>query len=710
MSPIKYIKIIVGILISTILIGLFYYTSIFPMENKCTHKNLIVEAKTSGKDIVIKNKDNFEKIFLKGVNIGVGKPGYFPNEFGITKAEYLRWFNQIYAMNANVIRVYTLLSPDFYEALYEFNRGKDKPLYIIHGIWVNENNIEDTMNGFSFKIKNHFIRDIQSTINVIHGRAYIPPNGDYSSGRYTKDVSKYVLGYILGIEWDGNFVQQTDLFNEDKTSYKGNYLYTVKGASPFEVLLAEVGDFAIKYETENYKHQRLIAFSNWPTTDPLDHPYEPEEYNTIGSVDTEKIKSTSNFKSGMFASYHVYPYYPDFLNLDPKYNAYRDEKGRKNSYRAYLNDLIKYHSIPVVISEFGIPTSRGLAHVDESRGYNHGNVNEFKQANATADLYDDIVKSGSSGAIIFSWQDEWFKKSWNVMDGIDLERAAYWQNAQTSEQNYGILAFDPGKERVKSYPDGDISEWKESDIVTKDKDSSLSITSDEKYIYMKVYKKGLDINRDKIYIPLDITPKSGAVKSSLLGLNFTRGVDFVIKLDGKYNSRVYVHDYYNPLLKDKSPYPEDEKYTEKYSKDMDKFNKIYLTIRHEITVGPNKKKYKPIHFETGKLIYGNANINSKNYNSLSDFYVSDDNIEIRLPWQLLNFSDPSKRKVRGDIMKSINPSDVSVRGIYSSLIIKTEKNEKSLGFGMFRWSKWNKPDYHERLKPVYYKMREVFGK
>ncbi|MEF9951163.1 MAG: family 2 glycosyl transferase [Clostridium sp.] len=708
MSSTKYIKIAISILIGIMFISLYWYTSVFPRKNVSPDDPIKVISKAEGKEIVITEGGVDKPIFINGVNIGAGKPGYFPNEFGITKEEYLRWFSQIKDMNANVIRVYTLLAPEFYEAFYEFNKDRKDPLYLIHGVWVNENNVEETMNGYNRKIRENFFRDIKATIDVVHGRAYIPVNSEYADGRYNYDISKYVIGYILGIEWDGAFVEGTDLFNEDKTFYNGKYLQTKKGATPFEVLLAEVGDYAIKYETDNYRQQRLIAFSNWPTTDPLDHPYEPEQFNSISNVDTENIVSSNEFKSGMFASYHIYPYYPDFLNLDPTLNNYRDEKGRRNSYRAYLNSITKHHSIPVVISEFGVPTSRGIAHIDESRGYNHGHVDEKLQAEATADLYNDIVKSGSSGAVIFAWQDEWFKKSWNVMNGVDLERSAYWHNTQASEQNYGIITFEPADKEKISFPDGDVSEWSEDDIVTSNNQASVSMKSDYEYIYIKVNKKNLDINKDKIYIPFDITPKSGSNKSKLLGLNFDRDVDFVIEINGKETSRVYVHDYYNSLINDHSKYPEDEALKSSYTKDMDKFNKVYLTIRHAITVGPNKEKHNPIHYETGKLVYGNGNEKSSEYNSLSDFYIEGDNIEIRLPWQLLNFSDPSKRMVRGDFVKTESPKDVRVNGIYPSLIVKGINEEIVLESKKYKWDKWSRPKYIERLKPVYYKMQEVF--
>ena len=92
-------------------------------------------SKVEGKDFYIYADGEWEKKFLKGVNIGAAKPGHFPGELAITKDEYLRWFQYISDMNAEVIRAYTTLNPAFYDALYEFNKNSKKPLYLIQGVW-----------------------------------------------------------------------------------------------------------------------------------------------------------------------------------------------------------------------------------------------------------------------------------------------------------------------------------------------------------------------------------------------------------------------------------------------------------------------------------------------------------------------------------------------------------------------------------------------
>ena len=199
-------------------------------------------AKIEGRSFYVYKNGAWEKTFLKGVNMGAAKPGYFPGELSITKEEYMRWFGYISGMNADVIRVYTTLMPAFYDALYEYNLNAAKPLYIMQGVWINEEHISiandafaDSMEGSTaFNIKNDFIHDAQNLVDIIHGNAALPVTPGFASGTYTSDISDYVIGWILGIEWYPEFVASTNSSNPLRNSYSGTYLYTENGASPFE--------------------------------------------------------------------------------------------------------------------------------------------------------------------------------------------------------------------------------------------------------------------------------------------------------------------------------------------------------------------------------------------------------------------------------------------------------------------------------------------
>ena len=255
-------------------------------------------ATTQGKEILADTGKGMEPFEIRGVDMGVGIPGYFSTEFAIDKETYLRWFGMIQEMGANTIRVYTIQIPDFYEAVYEYNKDNPNPLYILHGVWVNDYVQNSHADAYDDSFREALLEDCRTLVDVIHGRRKI--NLGYqatsASGVYNKDISDWVLGYILGVEWEDVTVAYTNHMKPENNSYHGDYMYTSEEATPFEAMLAEVGDKIIRYESEKYKEQRLIAFSNWPTTDPLDYPEEVKKlFMKCAKVDVEHILSTDRY-------------------------------------------------------------------------------------------------------------------------------------------------------------------------------------------------------------------------------------------------------------------------------------------------------------------------------------------------------------------------------------------------------------------------------
>ncbi|MEG0774740.1 family 2 glycosyl transferase [Clostridium sp.] len=699
-------------IISLIVIAILFYLSInyfFSSGNEYKDKDGIVYvSKVDSKSIYVYKNKQWKKEFIKGVNMGVGKPGYFPGEFGITKEEYLRWFKYIGEMNANTIRVYTILSPDFYDALLEYNESVKNPIYLLQGVWVNEEDISNIMDAHNPKIKDIFKSDIKRITDVIHGNAILPKNTGHASGSYKSDISEYVIAWVLGIEWDPDFVLKTIDNNEEKTTYEGQYLYT-KGASPFEVFLCEVGDYAIDYETDTYKMQRPLSFTNWVTTDMLSHTNEPLDDEDKAVVNIEQIKVKEEFKPGLFASYHIYPYYPDFMSYQSDYAEYIDSEGEVNPYRAYLKDLIKEHTMPVLVAEFGIPASRGLAHENVHTGFNQGNVDENTQGEMVVSMMKDIYEEGYAGGLVFAWQDEWFKRTWNTMD-LDLpERRPYWSNTQTNEQEFGLMAFDPGEEKSISYVDGDVSEWTEDTLISTSNEFNLFVKSDEKYVYFMIDAKNFDIENDTLLIPIDTIENQGSDRSLEYKVNFSRNADFLISIDGRDNSRILVDAYYDSFYyiygKQLGMINSNKDYEVKNS---GIYNKQYLCLNKEIYLPEDKVTIPFSKHETGLLKYGNGNPNSTDYNSLADFIMKDSKIEIRIPWQLLNVMDPSTKSIMEDFYKEGIKSK-QVNSFYvEGILIKDGKIEGRVEPGEFTWEPWDIPTYHERLKASYFILKEAF--
>lgn len=690
-------------------------------------KEVSTLARTDGDRILVDTGSGFEDFEIRGVDMGSGIPGEWSTDFAIDKETYLRWFRQIKELGANTLRIYTVQSDDFYDAFYEYNHDNPDPLYLIQGVWVNDYAMNSKRDAYDSRILGTFEEDCKSAVDVIHGSKKLSQGDMESSGNgtYTKDISKWVIGYILGVEWEDVTVAYTDekyKDNEKYNSYSGEYMYSSEDATPFEALLARVGDRIISYESKRYKQQRLIAFSNWPTTDPFDYPDEiAEYYQKCAKVDVEQILTTDKFISGQFASYHVYPYYPDYLSYVDDYkdigikniNKFKTEDGKTNTYKAYLSMLTDHHTMPVVISEFGVSTGRGMAQRDRNTGRNQGHMSEKDQGEALIECYEDITDTGCAGGCVFSWQDEWFKRTWNTMYAINMKRNPYWSDYQTNEQYFGLLSFDPGEEESICYVDGNTDEWSGDDVVMDGEDISVSMKYDEKFVYFMVEKDKLNLEKDKIYIPIDTTQKSGSTYCDSNGLKFERATDFLIVIDGRNKSRMLVQERYEAL---RSTYSENIWLYDTYAegkvpeRSSSRFVPIDMILQTATVLESGDVNAPSEVYETGKLRYGNANPKSKDYDSLADFCAEGDRLEIKIPWQMLNFSDPSRMEIHDDYYDgNYGIEHINISRMYIGAAAGVPEERIAMKAAVLEgWDK--KVTYHERLKPSYYMLQKYWRK
>lgn len=646
------------------------------------------------------NGVSFDELYIKGVNMGSGKPGYFPGELGITEEEYLRWFGYISEMNANTVRVYTVMMPAFYDALWKFNSTSENKIYLFQGVWYDEGALAETSNVFDPSLHDRAISDVKDLVDIIHGDAEIEKEYGHAYGEYTHDISAYVIGWILGIESDTDLIGRTNDKNPEKTSYSGTYLSLLEG-SAFEAWLCEFGDTAIAYETDKYSMQRPVSFSNWPTADTLTHNNETEPLkNDTVSFDVEKFTENDAFIPGLFASYHIYPYYPDFLKYEHKYINYVNKYGDHDPYMAYLLDLAATHSMPVLVAEYGLPTSRGATHVNNVSGFDQGNLTETEQGDMLAYLSSDINDAGYAGGLIFAWQDEWFKRTWNTMDYSSADRRAYWSDVQTCEQKFGLMTFEPSV-YLDKFPDGDLSEWVLSTTLLSGDGYSLCVDHDAEYLYIKVKIEGVDFSADRVLIPFDITPKSGSTRYD--GYTFTKACDFICDIQGEENSHVYVQSHYDNLAYQYGTYAQmDTKgYEDPYNPI---WNPIYLCLSNTVYLPEDNTIIPFDKYETGALVFGNANPDSSSYNSLADFYYDGEALEIRIPWLLLNFRDPSTLEVQDDYYATGSFTGLNIDGISIGLAC----GDMNADMKSYTWDKWDHINYKERLKDSYYIIKDCF--
>lgn len=653
--------------------------------------------------------ENFE---IVGVNIGTGAPGLFPNETGISQDTYYRWMEQIADMNANTIRVYKIQSPDFYSALYRYNRTHQRKLYLLQGIDFSDELMYSEENLLTSPKKQQLLAQSRQVIDAVHGRKLLLDAKNGQLHCYVRDVSPWLIGYIPGVEWDEMFVEYLNRINPQTVPYQGTYLSAGEEASAFESFLAQWGDEILRHEQKTYGRQSLITYCNWPLTDPLYNEFETQQQDSIyqmadceAVVDLEHLTLTDSCRSGLFASYNVYPYFPYYLQHGP-YTEFVDDSGKRNPYLGYLTALREHHSMPVVISEYGVPASRSVTYQDIWRGIGHGGLTEAEQGQAVVSLFQDIRKSGCAGSILFTWQDEWYKTAWNEGLISDPDGRAYWSNAQCAEESFGLLAFEPGLAGETFYPDGDISEWEEVPVVSQNDRMQLRIHSDEKYMYFLV------TGAQDAAIALDIAPFCGASRFS--GTDFDRDVDFLIQIQEDGTGVLLVQAYYDALVfsaiggyHEVSAYMMNKLNTEQHygmpSRDTDRFWRVTRAAGNI----QQTLQGRWIRAQAGVLKAGNANPAAPDFDSNADFMVCPQGIEIRIPWQLLNFYDPSQRMILNDFRENnFHLEGMPIRSIYAAAY---QPGQRAV-FGTYRLREWDQPQFHERLKASYYIVQEAFGK
>lgn len=678
----------------------------------------------------------WSRFFVKGVNIGLGLPGYFPGEYPIKKGTYLSWFRQSADLGFNSVRIYTLHPPAFYQALYEYNKSSDKQIYLFQGIWTELPEHDD----YNAKRYDAYVKEnIRSAVNAVYGNITLPERPGYAHGSYIYDVSPYCAAFIFGREWESCSVRGFNEMHGRKTGdYTGSFI-SLHGGTPFERWIAKMCDFMQDYEYGQYGLTRPVSVNSWPTLDPLIHEsesnYEDEllvqgirarkdicsENEDMESLDTAKIRIEKG--AGFFPSYHVYPYYPDFMNHD-----YLDHD---NTYLAYLRALKKHHEgQAVLIAEFGVPSSREVTHWHRD-GWHHGGHNSASQAEVNGIQMKSITEAGMAGGIVFSLFDEWFKRNWMFFPyELPPERNPFWFNFQDAEQNYGLLAMYPGYPHKKVSLSGTLQEWSEASIIYKKENEkmffrfndghdpsrdlqTLLMQHDEGFLYLFISTKGeVDFRHAHYLIGLDTcSPAAGEfLFPCATECKSPVGLKFLIHLAGRDKGRILVCSSYDKYLNADTRKIRPEK--------SDQGAWVIMKNKsNSRRISKNGKKYYPSHvYSMSNLRHGSLDSTNVDFDSLADFFVTGNRIEIRIPWGLINFTDPSSRTVLwmdrdGPTRKtdgirpvalSYKPSErnVSARktGLEHNITDSLPVHLRLEDVRTFSWKEWDVPVYHTYLK------------
>jgi len=712
---------------------------------------LVYPSRTHGDRFEVRTARGWEPFYVKGVNLGAATPGHHPSEFP-DSATYARWIAQMAGMGANVVRLYTIHPPHFYRALAAWNNAhRDAPLWIIHGVWT-ELPEDDDFAGREWE--GQFFAEMHRVVDLLHGRLDQPPRPGHAGGQYTADVSPWVLAYIIGREWEPYSAANFNAKRPGETTWNGRYL-TVRGGTPMDAWLGKACEEIVAYEARTYHAMRPVAYTNWPTLDPLRHPTEstvdeeiairtrlgervdrkPLEYdNDRVDLDAALVKPTAAYPAGYFASFHAYPYYPDFIVLDPGYARAVSSSGPSN-YFGYLRELKAHHpGMPVVISEYGVPASIGSAHL-QPQGWHHGGHSDAEMAAADARLTRDIAEAGMAGGAIFAWIDEWFKKNWIVIDfEIPLERNRLWLNRLDAEQHYGMLAEDPGE----VIPGATLAEraeaWRRRPALYQTPQGTVRAAADEAYLWVEVETADGRFP-DELFLGFDvIDPAAGDFRwPGRVAGRLPVGLEFALRAT-RGEARLLVDPPSNPFAVELvnqipgQPVPPphfDQPLPGLFSgRWQQRFNRPYLTRANEdgvydsLRVVTNRRRFSRDGTEFPGMGYDRGILRPGGPPDGLWETLDRGVFEVRIPWMLLNFTDPSERRVLQDPSTGPVPDEFGTQTVPGIRIVAAARqgtawtqfpaSGRTADVAMFTWPTWEQPRWRERVRPAYAAMREVY--
>ncbi|MEN1758851.1 hypothetical protein [Anoxynatronum sibiricum] len=655
-------------------------------------------SRTKGRYLQIYGDGQWEDFFVEGVNLGIAFPGRWFTDFPTQESVYMEWFEDIGAMNANSVRVYTLMHPSFYRALLRYNvQHPENPLWLLQEIWPEEHPQENDYLREAYI--EAFYKEIEYVVDAVHGNVQIPERRGRAYGDYDADVSSYILGYLVGRELEPEEVAATDK-NNDITRFSGDYLRIEQG-SPTEVWLAKSCEHVMAYQESIYGWQHPVAIVSWPTLDVMEHDAEWNEegdkrleYNDWVSIDIRHFLSGDRMKAGLFGAYHIYPNYPDFMNNTLEYAAYTDDEGVFR-YGGYLKHFMEHHqAYPALVAEFGLATGMGNAH-ESPDGYHHGAMTEVEQGEGIIRMFETIRREGYAGGVIFAWMDEWAKKTWTTEPFmIPYEHNVFWHNAIDPEQNYGIVAMEP------IHPSDP-----QQVVVGNGMIQRMEMAGNEAFFYLSIFfDRKVDLKDQQLLIGLDTYDAEKGTRRYRedISLQAPSGMEFMIQLDQLQGKLMVIPSYnidryqFASVMDSEGPFETINPIINSWR--MTKDGRLIEEIREEASLlnqGPWEGK--PNHW-----------------------YREENAIYLRVPWGRLLVTDPTTYQVihdsrtfydyaARDEFQTVETEGFRVTVLLvekDGLVIDHLPNSFRMPIEPFRWDSWKEPRYQKRFKASYEILQE----
>jgi hypothetical protein len=678
-----------------------------PPPARPVERGLGMAVKVIGEQVMPYVDGKFTPMFWAGVNLGSSVPGQEPGATAATRPDYDRWFAQMAELGVSVVRVYTILPPAFYDAIRQHNlTDPAHPLYVLQGIWIPaEDRFYKTGNIWDPQVVEAERAEIRDAVAAVHGDAVIDKVPGHASGVYTSDISPWLMGWAFGIEWDPTATYHSDRLNRGMAPYRGRYIRATLTASPTEDWIASNTDYIATLEAAR-GWSAPITFTNWITTDPLSHPAEPLDLEDKVSVDPMHLEATAAWPAGFFASYHVYPYYPDLLRWQPEYQKYRrPSDGKIDPYAGYLHQLREHHrGQAIMVTEFGQPTAAGCAHW-APLGRDQGCHSEKEAAANVIDMMRDIREEGYAGGMVFQFLDEWFKFTWNTIDyELPGHRRGMWRSVLTNEEHFGLIAMEPGPSDAVVL-DGSDREWHPPTEIGRGSRSVrvVNATSDAENVYLRLRVAPELWRRKRIVIGLDARPGGNRGLPGAPGVDPDAEMAVVIEPGGA--AHMLHAAWIEPLA---FQYGINKGYIPANRADLQTGSGAWIRLRQILNrpyVLPLTGKTNPTELRDASLMqWGTTDPAAPGFDDRNMIDGAGPVLEVALPWSMMSFADPSTHRLYVPKMDGTIGTRRTTR-IGIAIAVDGEPLLRTKGF---TWDGWDTVQWHERRKAGWPMLRTMY--
>lgn len=673
----------------------FYFTfnSGATVTTSFTEPSIRTPFYVDGKKIYQSKVNNDEPFIIKGVEVD---SSYGPNrgsDFIVDEDTWSQWFELIQQMGANTIKATNVLDDQFYNAFYNYNNNNDQPLYLLQGMQVTT--IEMILNPRSDD-KQEFYKTLQNDgkdlVDIIHGRKILLTNKHKGNGFYFNDISPWVIGYLIGDDWNQDSISYINHIFEELPEFNGTYVTATEDATNFQKMMAQLIDQILSYESKKYNQQRLVSVNSYLIMDPFQ--YEEHYASQLGKLNEfkiENIEPTSQMRSGLFASYAH-----EDIELPILQMIAEKETADYPSVNSYLELLYKTHDIPVVITSISYPSSMYVNHEQKQEEVLLRNLQQF----------DSI---GYNGTIIRSWQDVWDRRNIATSYAVDLQQVNEWHDAVTPTQHFGLLGFKPYRDDVLMKIDGNDDDWQDVEIDFQSKEKKVLMTRDHAYLYFWIEDSHIKSNEVQ-YLALDLHPKLGSKTSNIIDVTFDRKIDFLIEINPNTGAMVYVQNRYQSVrqnfLEDVTGENPFEKYPAVTSHRFEPMAYLMEEARvlSEEEMDDLSTEHYRYSFQSMNPLVMADDIDAEE----ADLALRDGYLEIRIPYQLLNVYDPLQFTIHDDYYEKYGVEPLKITEFHLGIVSNNNENIESIRLPVDTLQSLTSVE--EYLKPAYYEVKKYWNK